>query len=384
MAKQLQKIPSLRFLDKNGDKFPEWIVLSLSDFGKASMCKRIFKDETSEVGDIPFFKIGTFGKKPDAFISREKYEEYKEKYSFPKVGEILLSASGTIGRQVVYDGKPAYFQDSNIIWLEHDESKITNSFLGHIYANINWKTDANTIERLYNKNFLNTKVVVPCIDEQQKIASFLSSADNWIESLEKQKLSLEEYKKGMIREIFSQKIRFKDDKGNEYPRWEEKQLKDLATITTGSSNKVDSHFSGDYAFFDRSGDVLFSDKYLFEGEAIIVAGEGSNFHPKYFSGKFDLHQRAYAIYKFKNGDSKYIYYYIQTMNNYFLSKAVGSTVKSLRLPTFKDMPVLLPDMREQKKISNYLSLLDKLVESKINQIKNAKKWKKGLLQQMFV
>ena len=93
------------------------------------MCKRILKNQTTSEGDIPFYKIGTFGKKADAFISRQLFEEYKEKYSFPKKGTILISASGTIGRTVVYDGEPAYYQDSNIIWLEHDESKILNSYL---------------------------------------------------------------------------------------------------------------------------------------------------------------------------------------------------------------------------------------------------------------
>jgi type I restriction enzyme R subunit len=66
------------------------------------MCKRIMKAETSMEGDVPFFKIGTFGRIPDAYISRKTYEEYKSKYSYPKKGDILISASGTIGRTVIY------------------------------------------------------------------------------------------------------------------------------------------------------------------------------------------------------------------------------------------------------------------------------------------
>ena len=101
----------------------------LGDIGKISMCKRILKSQTTDKGDIPFYKIGTFGKKADSFISNELFEEYKTKYSYPKVGEILLSASGTIGRTVIFDGTPSYFQDSNIIWISNDESKVTNKFL---------------------------------------------------------------------------------------------------------------------------------------------------------------------------------------------------------------------------------------------------------------
>ncbi len=90
-----------------------WEIKQLGEVGKVSMCKRILKKQTSLLGDIPFYKIGTFGKTANAFISKDVYEEYRSKYSFPKKGDILLSASGTIGRRVIYDGKPAYFQDSN-------------------------------------------------------------------------------------------------------------------------------------------------------------------------------------------------------------------------------------------------------------------------------
>ncbi|HEL1251489.1 TPA: restriction endonuclease subunit S, partial [Streptococcus equi subsp. zooepidemicus] len=85
------------------------------------MCKRILKNQTSSKGDIPFYKIGTFGKIADSFISRELFDEYKKKYSYPKKGEILISASGTIGRTVIFDGENAYFQDSNIVWVSHNE-----------------------------------------------------------------------------------------------------------------------------------------------------------------------------------------------------------------------------------------------------------------------
>lgn len=100
----------------------EW--KTLGNIGRVAMCKRILKSQTTSTGDVPFYKIGTFGKKADAFISKELFLEYKEKYSYPKKGSILISAAGTIGRTVIYDGKPAYYQDSNIVWLEHDETVV--------------------------------------------------------------------------------------------------------------------------------------------------------------------------------------------------------------------------------------------------------------------
>ena len=105
----------------------------LGDLGSVAMNKRIFKEQTSDVGDIPFYKIGTFGGTPDAFISRDIFEEYKSKYQYPEVGDMLISASGSIGRTVVYQGYDEYFQDSNIVWLKHDQ-QLDNSFLKQFYS----------------------------------------------------------------------------------------------------------------------------------------------------------------------------------------------------------------------------------------------------------
>ena len=146
----------------------------LAEIGKVCMCKRILKDQTSSTGDIPFFKIGTFGGSADAYISKELFEEYVKKYSYPKKGDILISAAGTIGRTVVFDGTPSYFQDSNIVWLKHDESVVLNSYLRYIYSLNPWAiSTGGTIARLYNDNILNAVIPVPPLAEQQKIVDIL-------------------------------------------------------------------------------------------------------------------------------------------------------------------------------------------------------------------
>lgn len=155
-----------------------WDVATLGEIGKISMCKRIFKEQTLDKGDIPFYKIGTFGKEPDAFISTRVYEEYKQKFSFPKKGDILLSASGTIGRRVVYDGKPAYFQDSNIVWVDNNERKIINGFLYYVYGFIKWQTDTSTIARLYNKNLIKTRIIIPPLRLQNQFASIVEKIES--------------------------------------------------------------------------------------------------------------------------------------------------------------------------------------------------------------
>ena len=148
----------------------------LGDIGQVKMCKRILKSQTNTIGEIPFYKIGTFGGEANSFISKGLYEEYKEKYSYPKIGEILISAAGTIGRTVVYDGEPAYYQDSNIVWLSHNESDVLNTFLRYCYELKPWSiSSGGTIPRLYNDNILKAKIPVPPIEVQREIVRILDS-----------------------------------------------------------------------------------------------------------------------------------------------------------------------------------------------------------------
>lgn len=186
----------------------EWIEMKLGEIGNLAMCKRIFQDETSETGDVPFYKIGTFGKEADAYISWDKYETFKRMYRYPKKGDVLISAAGTIGRTVVFDGEPAYFQDSNIVWLAHEEKVILNRFLYYVYKCIVWNTENTTIARLYNENFNNTSIKFPSNkDEQDAIAAVLSDMDNEIAQLESRKSKYEAIKQGMMQQLLTGKIR---------------------------------------------------------------------------------------------------------------------------------------------------------------------------------
>lgn len=157
--------------------------MKMSEIGEICMCKRITKDQTNNIDGVPFYKIGTFGKVADAYISRDLYEDYKSRFSFPRKGEILISASGTIGRTVVYDGRDAYFQDSNIVWVHNDETKVLNKYLYHYYQIIEWEVEGGTIKRLYNNNLAKTKIVVPPISEQEHIVSILDKFETLVNDL---------------------------------------------------------------------------------------------------------------------------------------------------------------------------------------------------------
>ena len=155
-----------------------YVRISLGDIGSICMCKRILKSQTNTVSGVPFYKIGTFGKKADAYISQETFNEYRSKYNFPKKGDVLISAAGTIGRTVVYDGKPSYFQDSNIVWIDNDESVVLNGYLRYCYELKPWKaSEGGTIPRLYNDNIAKAVIAVPSIEEQKRVVSILDRFD---------------------------------------------------------------------------------------------------------------------------------------------------------------------------------------------------------------
>ena len=173
-----------QLLDLEGKQGVE--MKRLGDIGEICMCKRIMKNQTSENGEIPFFKIGTFGGKADAYISRKLFEEYRIKYSYPQKGDILISAAGTIGRSITFDGKDAYFQDSNIVWISNNEEIVSNRYLYYFYQIAEWKTDGGTIKRLYNYNLKNTSLPVPSHSRQERIVSILDTFTESIKNLEAQ------------------------------------------------------------------------------------------------------------------------------------------------------------------------------------------------------
>ncbi|WP_148823687.1 restriction endonuclease subunit S [Campylobacter concisus] len=168
-------------LDKNGGGCE---LKMLGDIGEVRMCKRILKEQTSVNGEIPFYKIGTFGKEADAYISKELFDEYRSKYNYPKIGEVLISASGTIGRAVIFNGNDAYFQDSNIVWIENDEGQVLNRYLFYFYQIADWNiAEGGTIKRLYNDNLKKIKIPIPSLQTQQKVVDILDKFDTLVNSI---------------------------------------------------------------------------------------------------------------------------------------------------------------------------------------------------------
>lgn len=210
------------------DAYPEdWTTYSIGQTGDPLMCKRILKEQTEESGDVPFYKIGTFGRKADAYISRGLYEDFKSKYSYPKKGDILISAAGTIGRLVVFDGEDAYFQDSNIVWLGNDETIVLNLYLYWAFQNMKWQSeDGGIVSRLYNNNFKAMQLVVPPLPEQRRIAAALGDMDKLIDNLSKRIEKKKAIKQGAMQELLTGKKRLPGFEGE----WLVKSIAKSATV----------------------------------------------------------------------------------------------------------------------------------------------------------
>ena len=193
-----ETVPRVRFAGFTGD----WREAKLGEIGTVQMNKRIFKEQTTRTGDVPFYKIGTFGKQPDAFISRELFKEYKLNYPYPEKGDLLISASGSIGKIVEYTGKDEYFQDSNIVWLQH-EGRLENSFLKQFYAMVQWsEVEGTTIKRLYNKNILETEIAYPEKKEQTAIGNFFRNLDEQIATQQTKLDNIKKLKSTYLQKMF--------------------------------------------------------------------------------------------------------------------------------------------------------------------------------------
>ncbi|MGL2840863.1 restriction endonuclease subunit S [Helicobacter pylori] len=367
-----------------------WQRVKLGDIGKPCMCKRVMKHQTTPYGEIPFYKIGTFGNTADAFISKKLFLEYKTKYSFPKKGDILISASGTIGRAVIYDGKPAYFQDSNIVWIDNDETLVKNDFLFYAYSNIKWNTEHTTILRLYNDNFRNTLIPLPPLNEQAAIANVLSDVDRYLYSLDALILKKESVKKALSFELLSQRKRLKGFN----QAWQKVRLGDICEFGNGGAYETLIVENGDFKLIslnsiDIDGNlkntmkrVNFYDNSLKQDDIVMVLSDVA--HGDFLglcavipSNDYVLNQRMGRLRK-KNDciNILFLRLYINANQKYFKMQGQGSSQLNLSKKAIEDFEILLPPLNEQAAIANILSGLDHEIislKNKKRQFENIKK-----------
>ncbi|WQX65932.1 restriction endonuclease subunit S [Helicobacter pylori] len=369
-----------------------WQRVRLGDIGKPCMCKRVMKHQTTRYGEIPFYKIGTFGNTADAFISKKLFLEYKTKYSFPKKGDILISASGTIGRAVIYDGKPAYFQDSNIVWIDNDETLVKNDFLFYAYSNIKWNTEHTTILRLYNDNFKNTLIPLPPLNEQIAIANILSGLDHYLYSLDALILKKEGVKKALSFELLSQRKRLKGFN----QAWQKVRLGDICEFGNGGAYETLIVENGDFKLIslnsiDIDGNlkntmkrVNFYDNSLKQDDIVMVLSDVA--HGDFLglcavipSNDYVLNQRMGRL-RIRNDciNILFLRLYINANQKYFKMQGQGSSQLNLSKKAIEDFEIPLPPLNEQAAIANILSGLDNEITSLKNKKRQFENIKKAL------
>jgi type I restriction enzyme S subunit len=229
-------------------------------------------------------------------------------------------------------------------------------------------------------NIRKFKITLPSTQEQQKIASFLSAVDEKIQQLTKKKALLEQYKKGVMQQLFSGQLRFKDENGKTYPDWEEKRLGEVLTIGSGRDHK---HLEfGDIPVFGTGGYMRSVNKKLYSGETVFIGRKGTIDKPFYFDGDFWTVDTLFYTHKFKNVLPKFIYAIFQQVNWKLHNEASG--VPSLSKSTIEKIKFDFPSIEEQQKIATYVSRIDTKIEAVTHQITQTQTFKKGLLQQLFV
>lgn len=399
------KEPEIRFKGFSG----AWCQFLLGDLGAVATNKRIFMHQASLIGDVPFYKIGTFGKEPKLFISQELFDDYKNRFPFPQKGDLLFSVIGSIGRVVEYTGENEYFQDSNIVWLKHDGT-IVNTFLKQFYSIVEWSgLEGSTIKHLYNRNILETKIQLPSEKEQTAIGNHFLKLDALINQHKKKHDKLSNIKKSMLEKIFPKQgktipeIRFKGFSGD----WDYLALGENAKFAKGQGySKSDLVTSGSpiilYGRIYTKYQTVITDVDTFVTEKIksvkSIGGEvivpASGESPEDISRASVVSEPNVIIGGDLNiilpGKNIHATFLALAISNGHLkkklsSKAQGKSVVHIRNSDLADLNLILPkDYMEQTAISNYFQKLDTLINQHQQQITKLNNIKQACLRKMFV
>lgn len=378
----------------------DWEVKRLGEIGEVLMCKRIMKYQTEPCGDIPFFKIGTFGGKPDAYISKEIFDEYKTKYSYPKVGDVLISAAGTIGRSVIFDGTPSYYQDSNIVWIDNNNKQLLNKYLYYYYSTINWITDTGTIPRLYNGALKAIQIPLPPIEQQKQIVSIL---ELWDTAISKQTQLIEKLtlrKRGLMQQLLTGKKRLKGFSGewkyiklgNIAERITRKNEEDNKNVVTISAQRG---FVVQTDFFNKSvASEVLDNYYLVHKDEFCYNKSYSNGYPMGAIKRLKTFDKAvvttlYICFKLKEKPKTNIDFFEQYSESGLLNKELvkvaneGGRAHGLLNVTpddFFNMHMNVPTIEEQNAIASVLVDVDNEIELANKKLARLQEEKKGLMQ----
>jgi type I restriction enzyme S subunit len=391
---KLKNIPSLRFPEFKGD----WEVRKLkevADIGRGKSKHRPRDAEFLYGGNYPFIQTGDI-RKAGLYLT-----EYSQTYSEEGLKQsklwfedtLCITIAANIAETSILKIK-ACFPDS-IIGLMPSENKTTVLFVKHLFdkfkIQIQSLSQGAAQDNLNQEKLSNIEFVFPELIEQTKIASFLTTVDDKLQSLKQKKTLLEQYKKGVMQKIFSQEIRFKDDSGNDYPDWEETKVKDIFVVTRGNvlsmslvTNEQDENnlFPVYSSQTKNNGLSGYYDKFLFE-DCITWTTDGAGAGDVNFrKGKFYCTNVCGVLKSDKGYANTFVAEILNSVSRKYVSY-VGNP--KLMNNVMSEIQISIPtSIEEQTKIANFLSAIDNKINHCETQIEKMEVWKKGLLQQMFV
>ena len=404
-------VPALRFKEFRGD----WEAKKLRDISAQISYGLTVRPEYINDG-IPLIsareiKDGVIDYEKAPKISQESYDKLSDK-AMARKGDIFLSKTGTIGLIAYVSSNIPLAITQNIAVIRIEDESYFHSFILHSLRTRNFyksaidKVNQSTIMDLQLQDIRKLKISIPSLPEQTKIANFLTAVDDKITLLTKKADLLSQYKKGVMQQIFSQELRFKDDDGQEFPEWEEKSLGDIATFRRGSFPQpyglakwyddingmpfiqvfdVDDNFRLKENTKRRISKEAQQQSVYVKSGSILVTIQGSI--GRIAVTQYDAYvDRTLLLFEsFKVDINKnYFAYILFLLFEIEKEKAPGGIIKTITKEVLTGFNVFICDYEEQTKIANFLTAIDEKISNNQTQLDAVKQYKQGLLQQMFV
>ena len=315
---------------------------------------------------------------------------------------VCIGRKGTIDKPMYYNG-PIWTVDT--LFYTHSFKNTLPKFIYFCFLNINWKeyNEASGVPSLSKSTIERIIISFPSLPEQQKIASFLTTVDDKISNLKQKVRILVKYKKGVMQQIFSQQIRFKDTAGNDFPEWEEKSLGEVCKIRRGASPRpiTDKKWFSEKSDIGwiRISDVSKSTKFLEKTEQYLseIGVQKSRFVSKgnlimsicatigkpIYTNIDVCIPDSFVVFEDLSLNKEYLFYYLDFIQLNWLKYGQPGTQINLNSDIVNNEIIRIPSHEEQTKIAEFLSGIDEKIENTKLQLSKMEVWKKGLLQGMF-
>ena len=381
--------PKLRFKEFNND----WSLKKLGDLSFKPQYG-MNSSATEFDGENKYLRITDINEDDHSFNFSKltsPADDLDDKYLL-KNGDLLFARTGaSVGKSYLYNSKDGKVYFAGFLIKFSLQTEVNPYFIFSQTLSKKFQNWVITNSMRSGQPGINAEeysllpISFTSLKEQTKIASFLSAVDEKISQLSQKLHLLSQYKQGMMQKLFSQQIRFKADDGSEFGEWKQSLLGQHCQITTGKLDANAMKEDGQYRFYTCAKDYYFIDNFAFDTEALLISGNGAHVgYIHYYKGKFNAYQRTYVLDNWKH-NIQYVKYF---MEKYLKARIYGEKKEGntpyIVLATLSEMPFQAPCLEEQTKIANFLSAIDQKIDVVSEQLEQAKLWKKGLLQQMFV